>query len=102
MLVQSTIQPSELFACRSAPSRGHMWILTAEEVRKALPMRDAIEAMKRAFAALSDARAEVPLRVRMNIPPHEALSLVMPAFVQGAEGESFADSLAIKVVSLFP
>lgn len=75
-----------------------MLVLTAEEVRKALPMRDAIEAMKRAYAAFSDGRAEVPLRVRVPIAPHEALSLVMPAFVQAPEG----DALAIKVVSLYP
>ncbi len=75
-----------------------MLVLTAEEVRKALPMQDAIEAMKRAYAALSDGRAAVPLRARIAITPHEALSLFMPAFVEAPEGEA----LAIKVVSLFP
>ena len=80
-----------------------MWILTAEEVRKALPMRDAIEAMKRAYAALADGRAEVPLRTRVPVTPHEALSLVMPAFVQAQEGDALAEeSLGIKVVSLYP
>ena len=59
-----------------------MLVLTAEDVRKALPMRDAIEAMKRAYAALSDGRANVPLRTRMTVTSHEALSLFMPAFVQ--------------------
>lgn len=75
-----------------------MLVLTAEEVRQALPMPQAIEAVKRAFAALSDGRAEVPLRARLPIAPHDALSLFMPAFVQGMDGES----LAVKVVSLFP
>jgi ornithine cyclodeaminase/alanine dehydrogenase-like protein (mu-crystallin family) len=75
-----------------------MLILTAEEVRKALPMRDAIEAMKRAYAALSGGHAEVPLRTRIAISPHEGLTLVMPAFVQATEREA----LAIKAVSLFP
>ncbi len=75
-----------------------MLVLTAEEVRKALPMNEAIEAMKRAYAAFSDGRAEVPLRARVPVAPHEALSLVMPAFVWGAAGEA----LAIKVVSLYP
>jgi len=79
-----------------------MLILTAEEVRKALPMRDAIEAMKRAYGALSDGRAQVPLRVQIPIAPHGGLTLFMPAFVQAPEGESLAESLAIKVVSLFP
>jgi ornithine cyclodeaminase/alanine dehydrogenase-like protein (mu-crystallin family) len=79
-----------------------MWILNAEDVRKALPMRDAIEAMKRAYAALSDGGAEVPLRTRMSIPPHEGLTLTMPAFVEAREGDANAEALAIKVVSLFP
>jgi ornithine cyclodeaminase len=75
-----------------------MLILTAEQVRKALPMREAIEAVKRGYAALSDGHAEVPLRARLPITPHDALSLFMPAFVQGIDGEA----LAVKVVSLFP
>ncbi len=75
-----------------------MLVLTAEEVRKALPMPDAIEAMKRAYAAFSDGRAEVPLRARVPITPHQALSLVMPAYVRAPDGEA----LAIKVVSLYP
>jgi alanine dehydrogenase len=75
-----------------------MLILTADEVQKALPMKEAIQAMKRAYASLSDGKAEVPLRTRLNIPPQEAVSLFMPAYVQ-AEGD---DALAVKVVSLFP
>ena len=75
-----------------------MLILTADEVRKALPMKDAIEAMKRAYAALSDGKADVPLRTHLNIPPQDAVSLIMPAYVQTEGG----DALAVKVVSLFP
>jgi ornithine cyclodeaminase len=75
-----------------------MLVLTAEEVRKALPMVQAIKAMKRAYAALSDGRAEVPPRARLPIASRDALSLFMPAYVQGTDGEA----LAVKVVSLFP
>lgn len=75
-----------------------MLILTAEDMQKALPMSAAIQAMKDAYASLSHGAAVVPLRTRLPIPDREALSLFMPAYVQGAEGES----LAIKVVSLFP
>ena len=75
-----------------------MLLLTAEDVRKALPMNEAIEAMKNAYAALSSGTAIVPLRTRLPIPQSEALSLFMPAFVHSQEG----DALAIKVVSLFP
>ncbi len=75
-----------------------MLILTAAEVQKALPMKDAIEAMKRAYASLSDGKADVPLRTRLSVPSQDAVSLFMPAYVQTESG----DALAVKVVSLFP
>ncbi len=75
-----------------------MLLLNAEDVRKALPMSEAIEAMKRAYASLSSGTAVVPLRTRLDIPNTEALSLFMPAFVHSQDG----DALAVKVVSLFP
>jgi ornithine cyclodeaminase/alanine dehydrogenase-like protein (mu-crystallin family) len=75
-----------------------MLILTAADVRKALPMNEAIEAMKKAYASLSSGTAIVPLRTRLSMPNREALSLFMPAFVNSQDG----DALAIKVVSLFP
>ena len=71
-----------------------MLILTADDVRKALPMRDAIEAMKSAYAALSDGRAVAPLRTRLPVPPHEGLVLFMPAYVKTGTGEA----LAVKIV----
>lgn len=75
-----------------------MLVLTATEVQKALPMPEVVEAMKGAYAALSDGRAQVPLRARLSIPPHDALSLFMPAFVH----DNAREALAVKVVSLFP
>ena len=75
-----------------------MLVLTAEDVRQALPMKEAIEAMKTAYASLSSGNAIVPLRTRLSLPNSEAISLFMPAFVNSQEG----DALAIKVVSLFP
>ena len=75
-----------------------MLILTATDVRKALPMKETIEAMKRAYASLSDGKADAPLRTRISIPAQDAVSLFMPAYVQTQED----DALAIKVVSLFP
>ena len=75
-----------------------MLILTSDDVRKALPMNQAIQAMKDAYASLSNGAAVVPLRTRLPIPGSEALSLFMPAFVNSRNG----NALAIKVVSLFP
>jgi len=75
-----------------------MLILTADDVGKVLPMKGTIEAMKRAYASLSDGKADAPLRTRLSIPSQDAVSLFMPAYVQTDED----DALAIKVVSLFP
>lgn len=75
-----------------------MLILTAEDMLSALPMEALIPAMKRAFAALSAGRAEVPLRARLPVPPHQATCLFMPAYLQDEETEA----LTVKVVSLFP
>ena len=75
-----------------------MLILNANEVRQAMPMDQTIAVMKDAFAALSDGRAVVPLRTRLLIEPHQAVSLFMPAYVQEQGGES----LAVKIVSIFP
>jgi ornithine cyclodeaminase len=75
-----------------------MLILNADEIRKVLPMKDAIEAMRRAYISLSDGKAEVPLRSRLLVPAHDGLTLFMPAFVNDKNSQA----LAVKVVSLFP
>ncbi|MDP2776361.1 MAG: hypothetical protein Q8O48_01855 [Anaerolineales bacterium] len=75
-----------------------MLILNADEIRKVLPMKDAIEAMKQAYISLSDGKAEVPLRSRLPVPPHDGLTLIMPAFVN----DNKSQALAVKVVSVFP
>src|SRR5262245_43136347 len=75
-----------------------MLILNANEVRQALPMDQTIAAMKEAFAALAAGTAVVPLRTRVPVSNHDALSLFMPAYMQTDSGEA----LAVKIVSLFP
>ncbi len=75
-----------------------MLILTAEEVRKALPMDETILAMKNAYASLSNGKATVPLRTQLPIPKNDALSIFMPAHVDTTDDEA----LAVKVVSIFP
>ncbi len=70
-------------------------ILSCEDVRRALPMRQAIEVMKAAFIQLSTSQADVPLRVPLRVPKHNGLTLFMPAYL-GAD-----DRMAIKIVSVF-
>jgi ornithine cyclodeaminase/alanine dehydrogenase-like protein (mu-crystallin family) len=71
-------------------------VLSSAEVRQALPMAEAIDGMKAAFAQLSTGKAVVPLRGRVDVARHQGITLVMPAFLQDT------DDLAVKVVSIFP
>lgn len=75
-----------------------MLILNANEVRQALPMDQAIAAMKDAYASLSDGTAVTPLRTRLTIPSRDAVSLFMPAYLK----KESTEALAVKVVSLYP
>jgi len=50
-------------------------ILSREDVQQALPMGQAIEAMKAAFAQLSTGRADVPLRAALPVPQHNGVTL---------------------------
>ncbi|MCX7681086.1 MAG: hypothetical protein N2508_03820 [Anaerolineae bacterium] len=70
-------------------------LLSGDDVRRALPMRQAIEVMKAAFIQLSTSQAEMPVRVALRVPKHSGLTLFMPAYL-GAD-----DRMAIKIVSVF-
>ena len=70
-------------------------ILTGEEVEKALPMRQAIEAVKEGFAQLSAGRADVPLRTALDVPAHNGVTLFMPAYL------ARDNAMAVKIVSVF-
>jgi ornithine cyclodeaminase len=71
-------------------------ILSAQDVRQALPMAEAITGMKQAFAQLSTGQAVVPLRGRVDVAPQQGTTLVMPAYL------AQSGDLAVKVVSVFP
>jgi ornithine cyclodeaminase len=73
-----------------------MLILNASQVRQTLPMPAAIEAMKRAFLAISSGEADMPLRSHLDVAGGSGATLVMPAHVVTEE----TDSLAVKIVSV--
>jgi alanine dehydrogenase len=70
-------------------------ILSAADVRQALPMSHAVEAIQKAFAQLSTRQADVPLRVSLQIPRHNGVTLFMPGYLAGD------DRMAVKIVSVF-
>ncbi len=68
-------------------------VLSADDVRQALPMRKAIEVMKRAFGQLSANQTVVPLRTRLETD--RGLLLLMPAFLKQSR------ELGFKIVSIW-
>jgi ornithine cyclodeaminase/alanine dehydrogenase-like protein (mu-crystallin family) len=71
-----------------------MRFFSAEDVKKALPMRAAVEAVKNAFIQLSDGEAVVPGRIHMDIPEHGLTALVMPSYLPKIQ------RLGLKLISL--
>lgn len=70
-------------------------ILSAKDVKQALPMAEAIKYMKLAYQLLSSGMADVPLRPHVSAE-NGGTTLVMPAYVDELK------ALAVKVVSVFP
>ncbi len=71
-------------------------VLSKQDVQQAVPMRQAIEIVKGAFAQLSAGEAVVPLRTQLPVDRHEGVTLFMPAYL------SDSDDLGVKIVSVFP
>ncbi len=68
---------------------------SARNVRAALPMANAVDAMKQAFVQLSSGEAEVPLRTHIEAPAHKGNVLVMPCHV------ATSGRMSVKCVTLF-
>jgi len=71
-----------------------MRIFDAEAIRKAITMRQAIDAVREGFIALSTGRANVP--VRGSLPVEGNVTLTMPAYIHGSPVS------IVKVVSVYP
>jgi ornithine cyclodeaminase len=69
-------------------------ILTANEVKDALPMPKAIEAMKHAFGEYSAGKTTVPLRGRLD--SDNGITLLMPVHLHESQ------NMAVKIVSIYP
>jgi len=57
--------------------------LSPADVRRALPMADAIEATQAAFRQLADGRVTMPARSRVEIPEANGVVLLMPCYAAG-------------------
>lgn len=74
-----------------------MLILSESDLRSVLTMRDVIAAVEQGFHALANGNANVPERLRLNVPEHRGVMLEMPAYM-GAKDDA---ALGTKIVSVF-
>lgn len=79
-----------------------MRILNRSEVQSALPMADAITAMRWAYLASSIGEAKMPSRVHLDLPEAASVALFMPAFVAAKPDGTIAASLAVKAITVIP
>ena len=70
-------------------------LLSESDVRRAVIMPEAIEAMRLAFGQLSAGEAVAPVRTAISVEPHGGTALFMPAYLKGSNG------LGAKLVSVF-
>ena len=75
-----------------------MKVLGAAEIAQALPMADAVEAMREAFAAHARGTALAPPRSVIPTGGRSGATLVMPAALESVQ----PPLLTVKVVSVFP
>jgi len=78
-------------------------LFSAADVGRALPMADAIAAVKAAYVQLSAGRAQAPLRAHLAVAGGDS-TLVMPFYVPaagGANDNNAAGALGLKLVSVF-
>ncbi len=71
-------------------------ILSQREIKQALSMSLAIQAVREAYIAYSRKEALMPLRIQLPVKPQEGSVLFMPAYLERIK------SLGAKIVSVFP
>lgn len=75
-------------------------ILSADDVRRALPMSAAVAGMKDAYRIVSAHQAEMPPRIRIDNEAANGVSLFMPSYVKENDSTP-AGILATKTVTIY-
>lgn len=70
-------------------------VLSAKDVKQALPMKQAIEAMKQAYMFISANQAVVPPRIHLDLPERHGATLTMPVYIADLK------QVGLKFLSLF-
>ena len=77
-------------------SRGHLLIIGAADVRRALPMSDCIEVIARTMGTVSRGGAQVPARTVFPVGTGGNLFAAMPGYVESPS------ALGAKVIAVYP
>ncbi len=80
----------------SSPSRSELLLLDEADVRALLSMRECVDAMSEALAALSRGEAEVPVRSVIAYPDRTGFFGMMPAFIGPSR------ILGAKIIAVMP
>jgi alanine dehydrogenase len=70
-------------------------VLSADDVRAALPMADAIEAMREAFRQLASGDVQMPVRAHIDVAQHRGTALIMPSYA------ACLGNIGVKIVNVF-
>lgn len=70
-------------------------IISEEEVKQALPMKKAIEIMKKAYVQITKNKAVIPPRMHLGIPESKGDALIMPIYMPDTE------RIGLKCITLF-
>lgn len=73
-----------------------MLLLSREDIKKVITMKEVIEADKEAFQMVVEGTCEIPLRTNIQAPKYDGCFLFMPAYAQGI------DTASLKVINIFP
>lgn len=73
-----------------------MLLLSREDIKKVITMKEVIEADKEAFRMVVEGTCEIPLRTNIQAPKYDGCFLFMPAYAQGI------DTASLKVINIFP
>lgn len=71
-------------------------VLKSEEMMEVIDMKEAIEANKLALKAYSSGKADIPLRINLDVKKHNGQSLYMPGYLPEEK------ALGVKLVSVYP
>ena len=72
-----------------------MLAISKNDLQQLVTMQQCIDLVKKAFVELYQHRADVPLRIGLDVDPGKDVTLLMPAYMSGM------DALGFKVVSVF-